>query len=153
MAAEGATGSREPVRYGDTGQSERPLGRSILRGLQCRCPACGKGRLFGAFLKPVETCAACAEEIHHHRSDDLPPYIVIVIVGHVALGGFMMTDLVFEMSPWAHLAIWAPLTVLTALATIQPVKGGVIGLQWALRMHGFGGDHDEADPGRGGPAE
>lgn len=123
--------------------AERPVGRSILRGVLNRCPACGEGRLFRAFLKPVDTCGTCGEEIFHQRSDDLPPYIVILVLGHVMVGGFMMTDLVFQVSMWVHLAIWVPLTVLAALACIQPVKGGVIGLQWALRMHGFGG-HDDS---------
>ncbi len=54
----------------------------------------------------------------------------------------MATDLVFPASTWIHLAIWVPIGILTSLLTIQPVKGGVIGLQWALRMHGFGGDED-----------
>jgi len=56
-----------------------------------------------------------------------------------------MTDLVWTMSNWAHLAIWTPMTVLLALATIQPIKGAVIGLQWAARMHGFGGHKPEPE--------
>jgi hypothetical protein len=40
------------------------------------------------------------------------------------------------------MAIWPALTVLLSLLLMQPVKGGVIGLQWALRMHGFGGRPD-----------
>lgn len=135
----------EPVRFGADALPERPLGRSIMRGLLNQCPACGSGKLFRAYLKPVDTCAACGEEIFHHRSDDLPPYLVIMVLGHVLLGGFMMTDLIFPASDWIHLAIWAPLGVITALATIQPIKGGVIGLQWALRMHGFGGESDEPE--------
>ncbi|MGE7369791.1 DUF983 domain-containing protein [Neorhizobium sp. NPDC001467] len=137
----------------DAHRADRPLFRSLLRGLICRCPACGNGRLFGAFLKPVDACAVCGTELHHHRSDDLPPYIAIFVVGHVMVGGFMMTDMMFEISPWAHLAVWAPLTVLAALALIQPIKGAVIGLQWALKMHGFGDERDDRDPGRGGPTE
>ncbi|MCF3641411.1 DUF983 domain-containing protein [Rhizobium sp. TRM95111] len=127
-------------------RADRPTGTAIRRGALGRCPACGSGRLFGAFLKPVDTCAACGEAMHHHRSDDLPPYIVITIVGHLVLGGYMMTDLVVPLSTWAHLAIWAPITVAGSLLLMQPVKGGVIGLQWALRMHGFGGEADEAEP-------
>ncbi|MCL6706650.1 DUF983 domain-containing protein [Pseudomonas sp. R2.Fl] len=130
------------LRFGEGEQAERPLGRSIMRGMSNRCPACGSGRLFRAFLKPVDACAACGEEMHHHRADDLPPYLVIIVLGHVLLGGYMMTDLVFPASSWVHLAIWAPLAVVTAMLSIQPIKGGVIGLQWALRMHGFGG-HDD----------
>lgn len=134
------------ARFGGGEDAERPLVRSILRGMACRCPRCGEGKLFRAFLKPVDTCEACGEEIFHQRADDLPPYIVIMIVGHVLLGGYMTTDLIFPASEWLHLAIWAPLCVLTAIACIQPVKGGVIGLQWALRMHGFGGHDDSPEP-------
>lgn len=124
---------------------ERPLGRAIRRGLLGRCPACGDGRLFRAFLKPVDSCAVCGEDMHHHRSDDLPPYIVITIVGHLVLGGYMMTDLILPFNTWTHLAIWVPVTIVGAIALMQPVKGGVIGLQWALRMHGFGGKGDEPE--------
>ncbi|OHV76410.1 DUF983 domain-containing protein [Rhizobium sp. LCM 4573] len=142
---------QQPIRYGGTQAGDRPLGRSIKRGLLNTCPNCGTGKLFRAFLKPVDRCAVCGEALHHQQADDLPPYLVIFVVGHVLLGGYMMTDLIFPLSMWLHLAIWAPLSLLTALATIQPIKGGVIGLQWALRMHGFGGEDDSADPGRGGP--
>lgn len=141
----------QTVRYGGAREAERPVGRSIQRGMLNRCPNCGTGRLFRAFLKPVDTCAVCGEEIFHHRADDLPAYLVIVVVGHVLLGGYMMTDMVFRVSPWVHLAIWVPLAVLAALLTIQPIKGGVIGLQWAYRMHGFGGEDETIGPGRGGP--
>ena len=118
---------------------------AVRRGLFCTCPACGSGGLFKSFLKPVERCAACGEDMTHHRADDLPAYLVIVIVGHIVLGGFMMTDLVWPASNWVHLAIWTPLTLILALGLIQPVKGAVIGLQWALRMHGFGGHGPEQE--------
>jgi uncharacterized protein (DUF983 family) len=36
-----------------------------------------------------------------------------------------------------QLAIYLPLTLIASLALLQPVKGTVVGLQWALRMHGF----------------
>ncbi|MGY5806117.1 DUF983 domain-containing protein [Rhizobium sp. LEGMi198b] len=140
------------IRFGGPDEAERPLGRSIVRGLLNRCPHCGSGKLFKAFLKPADRCAVCEEELFHQRADDLPPYLVILVLGHVVVGGYMLTDMAFHLPIWAHLAIWAPITVLTALAAIQPIKGGVIGLQWALRMHGFGGHDDspeEWDRGNG----
>lgn len=147
-----STPTDEVVRYGDTPDAERPLGRSIMRGMLNRCPACGSGKLFRAFLKPVDHCAACGEAMYHQRADDLPPYIVILVLGHVVVGGFMLTDMAFVLPVWVHLAIWTPITIITALVSIQPIKGGVIGLQWALKMHGFGGHDDEPDdydvPGR-----
>jgi uncharacterized protein (DUF983 family) len=147
-------GREQTIRYGGGDQAERPVGRSVKRGLLGRCPHCGEGRLFRAFLKPVDKCSVCGEDLHHQRADDLPAYLVIVVVGHVLMTGYLLTDMVFPFSPWVHLAIWSPLAVLAALVTIQPIKGGVIGLQWACRMHGFGGEDDHSvDAGRGGPLE
>ena len=136
------------ARYGVPDRNERPVGRSIQRGLLCRCPNCGDGRLFKAFLKPVDRCSVCCEEIFHHRADDLPPYLVSFILGHLVVGGYMMLDSLYHLPLWATLAIWLPVTVVAALLMMQPVKGGVIGLQWALRMHGFGRKADRPDDGR-----
>lgn len=126
------------------GDRPRPVAASVLRGLRMRCPACGEGRLFRAFLKPVDTCPDCDEEMHHQRADDLPPYLSIFIVGHVVVGGYMFGERFLDLSSWGHLALWVPITLLMAFALMQPLKGGVIGLQWALRMHGFGGENDFA---------
>lgn len=147
-----STPAHQPLSFGGKQDSERPIGRSIKRGLLGRCPHCGEGRLFRAFLKPVDRCNVCAEDLHYQRADDLPAYLVIVVVGHVLMTGYMLTDVTFRVSPWVHVAIWTPLAVAAALLTIQPIKGGVIGLQWACRMHGFGNPDDEATEGRGGPA-
>jgi len=46
---------------------------------------------------------------------------------------------------WQHLAIWVPLTIIGSIVLLQPVKGAVVGLQWALHMHGFGGEEDRLD--------
>lgn len=130
--------------WSNAGQDDigkRDVMQSMKRGFLCRCPNCGEGRLFRKFLKPVDNCAVCGEDYTHQRADDLPAYLTIIVVGHITLGGFLFTDMSFQVSSWIHLAIWAPLTVILALALIQPIKGGVIGLQWATRMHGFGG-HD-----------
>jgi uncharacterized protein (DUF983 family) len=122
--------------------NDRPAGQAIRRGFLGRCPACGEGRLFRAFVKPVDACSTCGEEMHHHQADDLPPYLVITIVGHIVLAGYMMTDLILPFTTWMHLAIWVPIALFGGLGLMQPVKGGVIGLQWALKMHGFGGEPD-----------
>jgi uncharacterized protein (DUF983 family) len=135
----------DTLHLGGAENRERPVGRSIKRGLFGRCPACGDGRLFRAFVKSVDACSACGERMDHHRADDFPPYIVVTIVGHLVLAGYMMTDLVLPLDTWQHLAIWAPVTLASSVALMQPVKGAVIGLQWALKMHGFSGNEDEPE--------
>ncbi|MGN6551659.1 MAG: DUF983 domain-containing protein [Pararhizobium sp.] len=137
---------RETARFeaapGKSG-GERDLGQALKRGFRNRCPHCGEGRLFRAFLKPVDHCAVCGEAMHHHRSDDLPAYLVVVIVGHVMVGGWLGTEMLWHLSSWQHLAIWGPVTASAAVLLLQPVKGAVIGLQWANRMHGFGNAEDD----------
>ena len=119
---------------------ERPIGRALWRGFKCRCPQCGEGRLFKSFVKSVDECSQCGLEIHHHRADDLPPYLTIFIVGHVVVAGFMAMEEMVELTMWEHLAIWVPVTILLSLALMQPLKGATIGLQWALKMGGFSGE-------------
>ncbi len=128
-----------------SGKPARPLAEAMKRGFFGRCPHCGEGKLFRAFVKPVDRCAVCGEELHHHRSDDLPAYLVIVIVGHVVLGGFLAVEMTLTWSMWQHMALWGPLTLIMALGLLQPIKGAVIGLQWANYMHGFGGEPDHLD--------
>lgn len=127
----------------------RSLKTAIWRGLLCRCPNCGEGKLFVGYLKSVDHCAVCGEAMHHHRADDLPPYLTVVIVGHVIITLFLMMDEALSMSMWTHLAILVPLTVVLCLALLRPMKGATIGLQWAIRMHGFGpGDNQDDHMGR-----
>ena len=128
----------------DLAQDEpRDTWRAIKRGMLCRCPHCGEGKLFRAFLKPVDVCSECGEEMIHHRADDFPAYLAIFIVGHIVVAGFMATDSWLVLESWQHLMIWIPITVILTLAMLPSIKGGVIGLQWALRMHGFGGNSEE----------
>lgn len=109
----------------------------MMRGARCRCPRCGEGHLFGRFLKPQSACEVCGEELHHQRADDFPPYITMFLVGHVVVWLILITELRLNWPIWAHAVTWPLLTVGLSLSLIQPVKGAVIGLQWALRMHGF----------------
>jgi uncharacterized protein (DUF983 family) len=125
-----------------TGRVARPIWSAMKRGFMCRCPKCGEGRLFRSFLKTVDRCESCGEEMFHHRADDLPAYLVVVIVGHVVVSAFMAVEATSTLSTWEHLAIWVPLTIVMSLALLRPVKGAVVGLQWALYMHGFGGEKD-----------
>lgn len=121
---------------------DRPLGRSILRGAAMRCPSCGEGRLFASYVKTVDRCDTCDEPIFHHRADDLPAYLVVFIVGHVVVGAYMGAEALVDWSMVTHMIVWSVLTLIAVIAMLPPVKGAVVGLQWALYMHGFGGEPD-----------
>ncbi|MGD9912827.1 MAG: DUF983 domain-containing protein [Rhizobiaceae bacterium] len=133
---------QDQVFGGKPARPARSVMQAMTRGFICRCPNCGKGPLFKGFLKVVDNCRECRETFHHHRADDLPAYLVIVIVGHIVIGAFMSFEASSTLALWQHLAIWIPLTIVSSLALLRPVKGAVVGLQWALYMHGFGGHKD-----------
>lgn len=129
----------EEQTFGQPAETPRSLMQAMGRGFMGKCPHCGQGRLFGKFLKVADRCDACGEEYHHHRADDLPAYLVILVVGHIVVGAFMGMENVVELTTWQHLAIWVPITLVMTIGLLQPTKGAVVGLQWALRMHGFSG--------------
>ncbi|GAB5447354.1 DUF983 domain-containing protein [Gymnodinialimonas sp.] len=117
--------------------TDRSIIEAIARGSLCRCPSCGKGPLFQGFLTVNDMCPRCGEALHHHRADDAPPYIVTLIVGHVVVG-LMLTYEMMRMPPmWVHAIIFLPMAVLMSLALLRPVKGALVGFQWAAGMHGF----------------
>lgn len=128
-----------------SGRTLRPVWPAMKRGFFGRCPHCGEGKLFASYLKTVDRCAHCGEDMHHHRADDLPAYLVVFIVGHVVVGAVMGFMEVTNLSTWQILAIWIPLTIVFALALIRPIKGAIVGLQWALYMHGFGGEDEKLE--------
>ena len=126
-----------------------PVGKldAMRRGFRGCCPACGKGRLFARYLKVADACEACGQELHHHRADDLPPYLVIFLVGHLVGYGILVSETRFETPLWVHLTLWPALTIGLSLALLQPIKGAVVGLQYAMGMHGFAAhpDHQPAE--------
>jgi len=129
---------------------QRDWVQAVRRGSACKCPSCGQGNLFRRYLKVADTCPKCSEELHHHRADDAPPYFTILIAGHFIIAGVMIVEEQFQPSYWLHLALWFPLTMGMCLWMLPRIKGALVGLQWALRMHGFGG-HDSVDPAEPAP--
>lgn len=112
-------------------------GLYLLRGLRSRCPACGEGKLFRAFVKVADSCTACGEDFHHHRADDFPAYLTIFLVGHLVIPIAMYVEIAFQPSYWLHAAIWAPLVIVLSIGLLQPIKGTIVALQWHMGMHGF----------------
>ena len=123
-------------------KEKRDVWQAMKRGFRGRCPRCGEGKLFRAFLKTADSCSVCGQDFTPHRADDLPAYLVIVIVGHIVVPLALMIETNYSPPVALQLAIYLPLTFIASLALLQPVKGAVVGMQWALRMHGF----DEENP-------
>ena len=117
----------------------RDLRSALARGVRGQCPACGQAPLFGRFLKPVSHCPACGVGWTGHSADDMPAYLVVLIVGHILIPFVVAANRSFDLSMALQMALWPALALLLALLLIQPAKGAVIAFQWARRMHGFSG--------------
>lgn len=115
----------------------RPWKRSVWRGFCKHCPACGKGTLFQSYVTVNNECPHCGEDLHHQRADDAPPYFTMFVVGHIVVPLMLVAEKVWHPELWVHYLLWLPLTLLLSAWLLPRLKGGIVGLQWALRMHGF----------------
>lgn len=116
---------------------ERPLKQAMLRGARRRCPACGEGHLFSGYLTVKDRCESCGEDLHHHRADDGPAYLTLLLVSHIGASAMLAVFIAWRPSPATLLAIFGIGAIVMTLALLPVIKGGFVGFQWARRMHGF----------------
>ena len=111
--------------------------QAVLRGIRCRCPRCGEGRLFHKWLKPVPRCPVCTLDLSPQRSDDFPAYIAMLVTGHLMAPLIIMLSKDYSLGVLGMFAIIVPLALVMMLGMLQPSKGAVIATQWWFGMHGF----------------
>lgn len=117
---------------------DRPMWPAIRKGWNRRCPCCGSGPLLRGYLKVRDTCPVCGQELFHQRADDGPAYLTILIVGHLMAPILMAVFLEYRPDPLVMASGFAVGTVALSLFLLPRLKGVVIAIQWAKRMHGFG---------------
>jgi len=105
----------------------------IKRGLRLRCPNCGQGRLFAGYLKIRSACEICGVDNRIYPSDDFPPYLTILVAGHVVVPLFAWSDR-YEPPLWLQAVIWLPITLIMCLALLPVMKGATVGLCWATDL-------------------
>lgn len=135
-----------PVEIAPEPSTVRNLWRAIGRGAMLRCPNCGKGHMFRAYLKVADHCDVCSEDLSQHRADDMPPYLSILIVGHLIVGLMLHMEMSYAIAPWVYVVTMVPAALILPLVLLPSIKGAVVGLQWANRMFGFA-------PGKPDPAQ
>jgi uncharacterized protein (DUF983 family) len=122
----------------------RAVGPSIRRGFSLRCPKCGEGRLYYAYLKVADRCPVCHEDLSPQRADDAPAYLTMFVVGHFVVAGILAGEDIWPNSPiWLVGGLACLAATLASLWLLPRIKGALIGYQWAMRMHGFGGPQKE----------
>ena len=126
-------------------EDDRPMRQAMLRGFRRRCPNCGRGHMFDGFLKVRPECPSCREALHHHRADDGPAYLTILVVGHLMAPLLHVVFTQFRPDPLVLATGFTIGCVALSLYLLPRLKGVVVAIQWSRRMHGFGSD----DAGRG----
>jgi len=123
---------------------DRPLGPAMLRGWRRRCPCCGSGPMLRGYLKVRESCPVCGEALHHQRADDGPAYLTILIVGHLMAPVILWAFVTWRPDPLILASIFSVGTVGLSLYLLPRLKGALVAVQWAKRMHGFGRQGQQA---------
>jgi uncharacterized protein (DUF983 family) len=116
---------------------ERPLKPALMRGFRRKCPNCGNGPMLKGYLKVRDHCPVCKQEFSHHRADDGPAYLTILIVGHLMAPLLHVVFVHWRPEPLILFTIFAVGCVALSLYLLPRLKGGVVAFQWARRMHGF----------------
>jgi uncharacterized protein (DUF983 family) len=133
----------QPVIYGSQKLRDRSRRQAMWRAARNKCPQCGEGKLLAGYVKVEESCSSCGLSFSGHRADDAPPYFTMMIVGHIVI------PLALELKRHVHpplalqFLLWTFVMGIMTWWLLPKVKGALIGLQWANRMHGFSDTPDE----------
>lgn len=119
-----------------TDQKSSSTANAILRGALGRCPRCGQGRILHRYLKVVDKCSGCGEAYGHFRADDAPPWLTILIVGHITVPIILALEQTLQLAMWIELAIYLPLITLLTLVVLPRCKGVILALLWATKAEG-----------------
>jgi uncharacterized protein (DUF983 family) len=98
------------------------------------------------YLTVRDSCPVCGCELHHHRADDGPAYVTILIVGHILAPLILFVYSNWRPEPWTMVAMFSTGTVALSLFLLPRLKGAFVALQWSKKMHGFGNGDPQDDP-------
>jgi uncharacterized protein (DUF983 family) len=107
-----------------------PMKLAARRAILGRCPCCGEGKLFRAYLKQVENCSACGEAFGHIRADDAAPWLTIILVGHIFVPLMLVFVALTTMPSWVSAVLWSLVFVALSLLILPRAKGLFIAILW-----------------------
>ena len=130
------------TRLTDRLDDDRPLTPAVLRGLKCKCPACGDGAMLERFLKVRDACPSCGEDLSHQRADDGPAYLTMLVTLKVVTPLMVWAMFAFDWHPAVLFTVFSSFLVALSLFLLPRFKGMIVAIQWSRRMHGFEGRDD-----------
>lgn len=131
------TGSQTGPQAAAAQDDDRPLKTALWRGWRRKCPCCGSGPMLKGYLTVRDRCSVCDQEFLHHRADDGPAYLTILIVGHILAPVLLWAFVEFRPDPITTATVFSVTAVAMSLYLLPRLKGAMIAFQWSRRMHGF----------------
>ncbi|MEH2565803.1 DUF983 domain-containing protein [Bradyrhizobium sp. AZCC 2289] len=119
-------------------QTLPPLAQSAMRGIACKCPRCGEGKLYAGFLTLAPRCESCGLDYAFIDSGDGPAIFIIMLAGAIVVGAALIVEVNYQPPFWVHAVLWLPLILVTTLLPLRSMKSLLIALQF----------HHKAAPGR-----
>jgi uncharacterized protein (DUF983 family) len=107
-------------------------------GTRCRCPRCGRGKLFKGILDIKEMCPSCHLDYSFTDAGDGPAVFVILIVGFLVAGGSLVVEVAYQPAYWVHAVLWGPMILILPIILLRPFKAILIAIQY----------HNQAREGR-----
>ena len=104
--------------------------QSAMRGLACRCPRCGQGKLYAGFLTLRPSCEACGLDYAFIDAGDGPAIFIIMIAGAIVVGCALIVEVKYQPPFWLHAVLWLPLILATTLLPLRAMKSLLIALQF-----------------------
>ena len=114
------------------------LTESAIRGITCKCPRCGRGKLYQGFLNLQPNCEVCGLDYAFIDAGDGPAIFIIMLAGAIVVTAALIVEIKYQPPFWLHAALWLPLILATTLLPLRSMKSLLIALQF----------HHEAAPGR-----
>jgi uncharacterized protein (DUF983 family) len=105
----------------------------VATGLRCRCPQCGRGKLFAGLLTVRERCEVCGLDLRAHDSGDGPAAFLILILGAIDVIGAIWVETAFEPPFWVHILIWPVVTLVGTIGLMRPMKATMMAIQFRHR--------------------
>lgn len=106
-------------------------------GLGCRCPRCGRGKLFSGLLTVRDTCDVCGLDLTPHDTGDGPAVFVVMILGAMIVLGAILLEIWFMPPIWSHLIIWPPVILVLSILMLRPMKATLIALHYKNLRHQY----------------
>ncbi len=104
--------------------------------LFCRCPRCGKGKLYDGLLTVAPRCPVCGLDLRAQDAGDGPMVFVVFVLGAVTVALAILVEVLFVPPLWVHAVLWAPLVLGGAVLMLRPLKAAFIALQYRHRALG-----------------